>query len=131
MSAGGIVLPPYAQSMGFRVDRIEAGVPVLACDGNERIVGMPGNWHGGALSGLLEMAAIAAVQASPEARGKRLKPVNVNIQFLRGGRMQPTYAAGTIVRLGRRLVNVSAEVWQDDRARPLARAQLHVLLADA
>lgn len=125
----GIFLPPYAHSVGIFVDRIEDGVPVLACDESERILGRPGFWHGGVLGGLLEMAALSAVQALIGTGGARPKPINVSVQFMRGAVLQRTYAAGRVVRAGRRLVNVSAECWQDDRSRLLATAQMNVLLA--
>jgi uncharacterized protein (TIGR00369 family) len=124
----GVSLPPYALGLGFFVDRMEGAVPVLACDFSARVVGRQGFWHGGALSGLLEMAALSAVRAALGAEAGRLKPVNVSIQFMRGGVDKRTYAAGRIVRMGRRLVNVTAEAWQDDRTRLLATAQLHVMI---
>jgi acyl-coenzyme A thioesterase PaaI-like protein len=40
-----------------------------------------------------------------------------------------TFAMGRVIREGRRLVNVTAEAWQDDRAKPLAMAQMHVMIA--
>lgn len=125
-----IILPPYARGLGMEIDHIADGVPVLGCDYGVRVIGRPGFWHGGALSGLLEMAAITAVQAHPFAQGRRIKPINVAVQFMRGGIEQRTYAVGRIVRAGRRLVNVTAEAWQEDRSRLLAMAQINVLLAD-
>lgn len=125
-----IALPPYAREFGMEFDHFENGVPVLGCDYGERTCGRPGFWHGGALSGLLEMAAIVAVQAHPYAQGRRIKPVNVAVQFMRGGVEQRTYAVGRIARIGRKLVNVTAEAWQEDRERLLAMAQINVLLAE-
>ncbi len=131
----GIILPPYALSLGIFVERMEDGVPVLACDPKDRILGRPGFWHGGVLSGLLEMAAFAAVQALVGTIGAQsrpvLKPVNVSVNFMRGAGMQRLHAMGRVVRAGRRLVNVSAEAWQEDRQRLIASAQMNVLLAAA
>lgn len=126
-----IILPPYALGLGCTVDHMDGDVPVLGCDYGPRVAGRPGFWHGGALSGLLEMAAVAAVRSALGIEMGRLKPVNVSVQFMRGGLQKRTYAVGRVIREGRRLVNVSAEAWQDDRAKPLASAQMHVMIAAA
>ena len=125
-------LPPYALSLGIGVDRIEAGAPLLTLDFAERVHGRPGFLHGGAIGGLLEMAAIAALRRALAERGAmpRLKPVNMTVEFLRGGTDRRTYALGRVTRAGRRIANVSAEAWQDDPARPIASAWMNVLLAE-
>lgn len=128
-------LPPYALSLGIGVERIEAGAPLLTLDFAEKVHGRPGFLHGGAIGGLLEMAAIAALRMALEQRGPdgaglpRLKPVNVTVEFLRGGIDRRTYALGRVTRAGRRIANVSAEAWQDDSTRPIATAWMNVLLA--
>jgi len=124
-------LPPYALGLGYEIDHMEGALPVLACEFTRDLMGRPGFWHGGALGGMLEIAALGAVRTHLGAQGGRLKPVNVSIQFLRGGLAKRTYAVGHIVRAGRRLVNVTAEAWQDDRARLLATAQLQVMIGRA
>jgi uncharacterized protein (TIGR00369 family) len=126
--SGAIVLPPYALGLGCVIERMEGDVPLLACDFSERVAGRPGFWHGGALSGLLEMAAVSAAQAALGVEMRRLKPINVSVQFMRGGVEKRTYALGRVIREGRRLVNVTAEAWQDDRTKPLAMAQMHVMI---
>ncbi|WP_375429508.1 PaaI family thioesterase, partial [uncultured Sphingomonas sp.] len=91
--------------------------------------GRPGFLHGGAISGLLEMAAIVALRhALAEEGGGRIKPVNVTVDFMRGGRDKPTRAAGIVTRLGGRVANVEAAAWQDDRDRPIASARMNYLL---
>ncbi len=126
-------LPPYAQGLGITTDHDEDGTPVLVVDFNERIEGRPGFWHGGALSGLMEMAAVAALEADLARRGDnvRMKPVNVAVEFMRGGTVQRTYAKGRVTRAGRRLAVVSAEAWQDSRDKPIATALMNILLSPA
>jgi uncharacterized protein (TIGR00369 family) len=123
-------LPPYALALGIGVDRLDSAAPVLSFDFSERVLGRPGFLHGGAIGGLLEMAAIAALRMALAERGDvpRLKPVNVTVEFLRGGTEQRTFAIGRVTRAGRRIANVSAEAWQDDPARPIASAWMNVLL---
>lgn len=124
------LLPPYARELGMIAERIEDGLPVLAYDFSNRVQGRPGYLHGGALSGLLEMAAIAALRSDLARRGvvARLKPVNIAVEFMRGGTSQRTYALGRITRAGRRMANVAAEAWQDDRTKPIATALMNILL---
>jgi uncharacterized protein (TIGR00369 family) len=124
-------LPPYAQALGIELDHDEDGNPVLHVDFSPRMQGRPGFLHGGAMSGLMEMAAISALRAELDRRGEamRLKPVNIQVEFMRGGTKQRTYAMGTVTRAGRRIALVNAEAWQDDRTRPIALAQMKILLS--
>ena len=126
-------LPPYAQALGITLDHDEAGEPVLRLEFSTRSQGRPGFLHGGALSGLMEMAAFAALRAELAGRGEtmQLKPVNIQVEFMRGGTEQTTYAKGTVTRAGRRVALVNAECWQDDRSKPIALAQIKVLLTPA
>lgn len=126
-------LPPYAHALGIDIDHDEAGLPVLFVDYSARIAGRPGFLHGGAMSGLLEMAGIAALRAELDRRGEtvRLKPVNVQVEFMRGGTEQRTFAMGQVTRAGRRVALVNVEAWQDDRSKPIALAQMKILLSPA
>lgn len=124
------LLPPYAVTMGMRIDQIVDGVPILTMDFSDRTVGRPGFIHGGAIGGLLEIASIIALRADlgDEGAGTRIKPVNVSIEYLRGGVMVQTFAIGQVIRAGRRIANVRAEAWQSDRDKPLASSWMNFLL---
>ena len=138
MSGDGVVasieaaLPPYAKSIGITVAGVENASPLLALDFDSKLEGRPGFLHGGAIGGLLEMAALSALRLALEARAPslRIKPVNVTVEYLRGGTRQRTFARGKVTRAGRRIANVSAEAWQDDPAKPIAVAWMNVLLAE-
>jgi uncharacterized protein (TIGR00369 family) len=122
-------LPPYAAILRAEVEYAEDGTPVLLMPFHEDVIGRPGFLQGGAISGLLEVAAIAALRhALAEEGGGRIKPINVTIDFMRGGRDHPTRAAGTITRLGNRVANVEAFAWQDDRAKPISAARMNYLI---
>jgi uncharacterized protein (TIGR00369 family) len=106
-------------------------------DGNRRIVtmpffdgtlGRPGFLHGGAIAGLLEYAAWTTLLDALEADPARIKPINISVDFMRGGQMVDSYASAVIVRLGRRIANVVATAWQDDEAKPIATANLKLML---
>jgi acyl-coenzyme A thioesterase PaaI-like protein len=77
--------------------------------------------HGGAIGALLESTAI--LQALWESETMLLpKIVTITIDFLRPGRPVDTFAKGIFTKAGRRIVNVGVEAWQEDRGRPIARA---------
>jgi len=115
-----IALPPYADLLGLRRDGERDGMPVL---------GRPGFLHGGAISGLLEMAAFAALRTALGAEeAVRIKPVNVTVDFMRAGRELPTHVVGHVSRLGKRIANVEAIAWQENPDVPIAAARMNMLL---
>jgi uncharacterized protein (TIGR00369 family) len=94
------------------------------------LLGRPGFLHGGAIAGLLENAAwVAVLDAIPD--DARIKPITVTVDYLRGGAMAETYAEAQIVRLGRRIANVLVTAWQEDRAKPIATANLKMMIERA
>ncbi|MDK2768711.1 MAG: PaaI family thioesterase [Sphingomonas sp.] len=123
-------LPPYAELLGITIERGK-GPPILDMPFGSGVLGRPGFVHGGALSGLLEMAAVAALRhalAAEDREGARIKPVNVTVDFMRGGREKVTRAQGKVSRLGNRVANVEAFAWQDDPDRPVAAARMNFLI---
>lgn len=125
-----IALPPYAGILGLSVETGEDGAPLLVMPFSGDVLGRPGFLHGGAIGGFLEMAAIVALQYALEAEGGgRIKPINVTVDYMRGGREKETRAQGIVTRLGTRVANVEAVAWQDDRDRPIAAARMNYLLA--
>jgi uncharacterized protein (TIGR00369 family) len=130
MSMPDIDLPPYAKGLDMTVSGLHEGAPLIAMPFAEKVQGRPGFLHGGAISGLLEMAAVAAIIHALRERGENasFKQVNVTVDFMRGGTPQVSYAIGTITRMGRTMANVEARAWQDDPDKPMALAYLHYLL---
>ena len=122
-------LPPYARFLGIDQRRTEAGELQFVMPFGDVVLGRPGYLHGGAIAGLLEFAAIGAIFeeiGSPE--GVTVKPINVTVNFMRGGTNHDTFATATVTRLGSRVAIVEAHAWQQDRAKPIAAAQMNVLL---
>jgi uncharacterized protein (TIGR00369 family) len=121
---------PYATLLGLR-EEPGAAAPVLVLPFGNDVVGRPGFVHGGAIGGLLEMAAVAALEAALAADGAaeaRFKPISLSVDFMRGGREKETRAQGRVSRLGRRVANVEAVAWQDDAERPIAAARTNYLI---
>jgi uncharacterized protein (TIGR00369 family) len=120
-------LPPYAKLLGLSTRRTDQGILWVMPFGDQ-VVGRPGYLHGGAIAGLLEFAALGTLYEALGEEEVRAKPVNVAVQFLRGGVDSDTFAAAAITRLGKRVANIEAHAWQGDRAKPIASAQMNVLL---
>jgi uncharacterized protein (TIGR00369 family) len=122
-------LPPYAALLGLRTERSPDGELLWVMPFGEEVVGRPGFLHGGAIAGLLEFAALGTLyDALADEEGVAAKPINVSVDFMRGGTDHDTFAAATITRLGQRVANVEAHAWQLDRAKPIAAARMNLLL---
>ncbi|MDO6416769.1 PaaI family thioesterase [Sphingomonas sp. BIUV-7] len=127
-----VQLLPYADFLGIRVISEDGGSPVLAMSYSEGLIGAPGRLHGGAVAGLLEIAAIAAIDATleePDDPRQRFKPINVTVDYIRAGKPVETYARGVAVRVGTRIGSVHVEAWQDDPTKPIAAARMKLLIA--
>jgi len=57
------------------------------------------------------------------------KPVDITIDYLRTGRAVTSFASARLARQGRRVVNVHAQMWQEDEMKPIAALRGHFLLA--
>jgi len=119
-------LPPYAELLGLRTER-RGDETLWIMPHGERVIGRPGFLHGGAIAGLLEFAALGTVQSALEP-GATVKPINLSIDFLRGGGEHDTFASALVTRLGKRVANVEAHAWQQDRARPIAAARMNLMV---
>jgi uncharacterized protein (TIGR00369 family) len=99
-------LPPYADLLGLRTERTADGALLWVMPFREAVVGRPGYLHGGAIAGLLEFAALGTVYDLLGEEPARIKPINVTVDFMRGGLDHDTFAAAVVTRLGGRIANV-------------------------
>ncbi|HEV7658637.1 MAG TPA: PaaI family thioesterase [Allosphingosinicella sp.] len=125
------LLPPYAQFLGITTRRSDGGELQFVMPFGDAVIGRPGYLHGGAIAGLLEFAAFGALYEALGSQEAKVKPVNVTVQYMRGGIQHDTFASAVVTRLGKRVANVEAHAWQLDRAKPIAAAQLNILLRRA
>jgi len=116
-------MPPYATMLGLLREGTRLRMPF-----GPHLVGAPGRLHGGAVAGLMEIAANLAVRDAIGEAEAVLKPVNVTVDYLRGGAMEDTHAEAFLMRVGRRVANVRVEAWQGDRGRLIAAARLNMLI---
>nr|WP_294394493.1 PaaI family thioesterase [uncultured Sphingomonas sp.] len=124
-------LLPYADFLGIRVAGERGGAPLLVMPYSEGLVGLPDRLHGGAMAGLLEIAAIAAIDATLAEGDKArsiFKPITVTVDFMRPGLPADIYACGEVVRVGGRIANVSVTAWQDDPGRTIAAARMNLAI---
>ena len=120
-------LPPYAQLLKLRTEG-EANELRFVMPFHDDVVGRPGYLHGGAIAGLLEFAAFTALSRALDDEAVAMKPVTVTVDYMRGGTPGDTYAEAIIGRLGKRMANVEAFAWQQERSKPIASARINFLL---
>ena len=120
-------LPPYGQLLGLETRNEPSGELLWVMPFRDAVVGRPGFLHGGAIAGLLEFAALGTLYRAL-GEGVAAKPINVSVDFLRGGTDHDTFASAVISRLGNRVANVEAHAWQQDRDKPIAAARMNLLL---
>lgn len=120
---------PYLKWLGLRIEARD-GELISILPFQDMLIGNPmlPALHGGVTGSFLESAAIISLMAAMPTPALP-KTINITIEYLRPGGPTDTYAAGIITRQGRRVANVRAEAWQEDRAHPIAAASAHFLLA--
>jgi acyl-coenzyme A thioesterase PaaI-like protein len=113
---------PYLRLLGFSVG-MESGEIIGKMAYADALIGnasVPA-LHGGTIGALLESTALLHTFWQSETLVLP-KIVSITVDYLRTGRPVDTFARGVITKQGRRVVNVGVEAWQEDRARPIARA---------
>lgn len=131
MEQSEITLPPYAKTIGVEVDSWNGGSPILAIEYSDDICGISGMFHGGAVGALLEMAAVATLEADLRTNQSPayLTTINSTFEFMRPAGQARTFASATIIRAGRRFANMQAWLWQESPDRPVATAMVNIAIA--
>jgi acyl-coenzyme A thioesterase PaaI-like protein len=84
--------------------------------------------HGGVIGGFLELSAAIEILYTLDV-DLVPKVVDFSLDYLRPGRYKTIYANCTVLRQGKKLVNVTATAWQDDPQTPIANARCHFLVS--
>ncbi|HVE04295.1 MAG TPA: PaaI family thioesterase [Rhizomicrobium sp.] len=124
-----IAAVPYCAWLGLSA-RIDVERVVLEMPFDTKLIGNPiiPALHGGVIGSLLETAALVqSIYATGSASIP--KPVDITIDYLRTGRAVTSFASARLARQGRRVVNVHAQMWQEDEMKPIAALRGHFLLA--
>ncbi|QYE36038.1 PaaI family thioesterase [Polymorphobacter sp. PAMC 29334] len=127
---GTLDVLPYPALLGLTFER-DGDEVRLRLPFDPALIGSPERLHGGVVAGLLEFAGLAALLLAlpDDAPLPRLKPLTATVDYLRAGGMRDTFAVATVMRLGRRVANLTAVAWQYDHSRPIATAKLNIILS--
>ena len=120
---------PYAETLGvkplFIGEEFTLVMPYIESNiGNPILPAL----HGGAINGLMEVAAVAQLFIATNGKGLP-KPIGINVDYLRKGNPQDTYARAMIFKQGSRVANVRVRAWQEDYDKPIATMHGHYLTA--
>src|SRR5262245_26940527 len=121
---------PYATFLGVRAE-LKGDELTLVLPYGEHLVGNPllPALHGGVVGALMELTAIT--QLAIASKSDRFpKTIDIGVDYLRSGKPIDTYARAKVIKIGRRVANVQAEAWQNERGQPIAAMHGHFLVED-
>jgi acyl-CoA thioesterase len=111
---------PYAQLLGFELEDIAHGKATLAVNVRKELTQNQGVVHGGAIASLIDTATAFAI-LSLLAPKEKVTTVDLTISYLRPATSGRLIAVAKVLRAGRRLYVVSAEVF-DKQGKLIATA---------
>lgn len=100
---------PYARLIGIELEEVGAGTATLAVQVRKELMQNHGVVHGGAIASLIDTATAFAI-ISLLAPKDKVTTVDLAISYLRPVTRGRLRAVATVVRAGRRLFVVSADV---------------------
>jgi acyl-CoA thioesterase len=104
---------PFARFLGIELDDISSGTATLGLNVRKELLQNHGVVHGGAIASLID-TAIAFAIISKLAPSERVTTVDLTISFLRPLTEGRVTAVARVLRAGRRLFVVSAEVFDHE-----------------
>lgn len=104
---------PFAKLLGIEVDSVEPGHAVLSMKLRDDLMRNNGIAHGGAIATLIDSAMAIAIMAQL-AEGERTVTVDLTIHYLRPISEGTARASARVVRSGRRVITVSAELFDNN-----------------
>lgn len=111
---------PYAKLLGLELVEISPGNATLNMAVRKELTQNHGVVHGGAIASLIDSATAFAIISLLEPK-ERVTTVDLTISFLRPVTEGKLRSTARVIRAGRRLFSVSAEVF-DSRGRLTATA---------
>lgn len=100
---------PYAQLLGIQLEKLAPGEATLTLPVRRELSQNHGVVHGGATASLIDSATAFAILTLLEPE-ERVTTVDLTISYLRPAREGHMRATARVLRQGRRLLTVSAEV---------------------
>jgi acyl-CoA thioesterase len=104
---------PYAHLLGIELDEISEGVATLGLNVRKELKQNHGVVHGGAIASLIDTAMAFAI-ITLLAPGEKVSTVDLTVSYLRPLTKGRITARARVVRSGRRLFVVSADVFGND-----------------
>ena len=104
---------PYAHLLGIELDEISEGVATLGLNVRKELKQNHGVVHGGAIASLIDTAMAFAI-ITLLAPGEKVTTVDLTVSYLRPLTKGRITARARVVRSGRRLFVVSADVFDDE-----------------
>ncbi len=104
---------PFAQLLGIELDTISSGTATLGLNVRKQLRQNHGMVHGGAIASLIDTATAFAI-ISLLAPSERVTTVDLTVSYLRPLTEGRLTAVARVLRSGRRLFVVSAEVFDKD-----------------
>jgi uncharacterized protein (TIGR00369 family) len=112
---------PFAQKVGLRLERIDPDTAEVVLPFAEANVTMGDVVHGGAISTLVDVAAVAAAWSNHEiGENPNGATVALSVNYLGAARGSDLHAVGRVTRRGRRLCFCAVEV-RDAGDEPIAQ----------
>ena len=108
----GLESVPFAKLLGIELEEIDAGVATLGFDIKPELKQNHGVVHGGAIASLIDSATAFAI-ISILAPDEHATTVDLTISYLRPVTSGRAHAIARVLRSGKRLIVVSAEVRDD------------------
>jgi uncharacterized protein (TIGR00369 family) len=121
---------PYAAYLDIRIEQADDGeARVYRMPYRDDLIGSPRlpALHGGTVASLLELAMQFEVLIA-EAQTRLPYPVDFSIDYWRSAAAADCWCRCRLICSGRRIAQVQAECWQEDRERPIAFARADFLL---
>jgi len=105
---------PFAKLLGIELDDVSRGTATLGINVRAELKQNHGVVHGGVIASLIDTATAFAI-ISLLAPGERVTTVDLTIAYLRPLTEGRVTAVAKVLRAGRRLFVVSAEVFDKDK----------------
>ena len=104
---------PYLKLLGIEVESVAPGTATLVLPAREELMRNDDIMHGGAMASLIDSAfAFAIIPLLGE--GERTVTVDLTLHYLRPVSSGAAKAVARVVRAGRRVITVSAELFDEN-----------------
>jgi uncharacterized protein (TIGR00369 family) len=108
-----IASAPFLHLIGIRPEKVERGSVKIYIENCEPLTQQAGIVHGGAISSLLDTSAALSVMSLLE-KEETATTIDLTVHFLRPIARGKITAIANIIRAGRKVITVSAEVFDEE-----------------